>query len=385
MIDLVTIMPENKKLLYISNLAIVACAMASTIPAASLVPIGESFSLNLAEKGRIFLFGSLGFFTSIILGGYLSDLIGKKMFIMFGIYTLSFGLALASISRHYYILLLASGLIGIGAGLIEGLISALISDLYAKKRTKTLNITQSFFNIGAIIGPVMAGAIIQKNLGWRTAYLATSVMTLAIAIIYSRVPVPPNCHTDKINGTVIPSLLKDRLFIFLNLVMFLYVGAEIGIAAWIPNYLSEEYRLKDSTSGIVLGAFWGLMMLGRLIYSWAIEKLHALRLIFISTIGAFIWILINLVTNSVTISILSFCGIGLFFAGIWPTILAYAGEKFPRYSGTIFGIIIASGSVAAVIFPWLIGIISNHIGLKNGMGVVAILMALNLIVLWRLK
>jgi len=378
-------MPENKRLLYVSYSAIIVCAIASTIPAASLVPIGESFSLNLAEKGMIFLTGSLGFFVSIILGGYMSDLIGKKKFIMFGIYMLSFGLALASISRHYYLLLMASGLMGIGAGLIEGLISALISDLYTKKRTKALNITQSFFNIGAIIGPVMAGFIIQNNLNWRTTYLATSIITLIIAIIYGGVSVPPNCHTDKINGSIIPALLKNRLFIFLNLTMFLYVGAEIGTAVWIPNYLSEEFGLNVSTGSIVLGVFWGLMMLGRLIYSRAIEKVSAVRLMSISTIGGLICMLINLVTNNASISILALSGTGLFFAGIWPTILAYAGEKIPGYSGTVFGIIIASGSISAVIFPWLIGIISNYIGLKYGLSIVPILLFLNFVLLTRLK
>ena len=62
---------------------------------------------------------------------------------------------------------------------------------------------------------------------------------------------------------------------------------------------------------------------------------------------------------------------GLFYSGVFGTILAYAGDSFPRYPATVVGLVLAAGSSGAVLGPWLIGSIAESASLTVALGVVA--------------
>ena len=63
--------------------------------------------------------------------------------------------------------------------------------------------------------------------------------------------------------------------------------------------------------------------------------------------------------------------LGLFYAGIFGTTLAYAGNTYPEYSGTVFGLILATGALGAVVGPWLVGVVSSATSVSLGLGLTA--------------
>src|SRR6266852_4268282 len=55
---------------------------------------------------------------------------------------------------------------------------------------------------------------------------------------------------------------------------------------------------------------------------------------------------------------------GLSFAAVYPTTLAMAGDRYPRFSGTLFGLLFAVGITGGMLFPWAIGHLSPVFGMR---------------------
>jgi fucose permease len=59
--------------------------------------------------------------------------------------------------------------------------------------------------------------------------------------------------------------------------------------------------------------------------------------------------------------------VGFSFAGIYPTALAMVGDRYARYAGTVFGVLFAIALVGGMLFPWVIGRVSQIAGVRYGM------------------
>ena len=75
--------------------------------------------------------------------------------------------------------------------------------------------------------------------------------------------------------------------------------------------------------------------------------------------------------------------IGLSYAGIFPTVLAIAGDAYTKLAGTVFGLLFAIALTGGMSFPWVLGQISQNFGLRLGMIVPLLGAAVICILAWR--
>ena len=68
------------------------------------------------------------------------------------------------------------------------------------------------------------------------------------------------------------------MFSFLLLIA-VYVAAELGIAAWLVEFLQQTKAFTVARSSLYLSLFFGGLMLGRLLGSFVIERIGYLRTI----------------------------------------------------------------------------------------------------------
>jgi fucose permease len=66
-------------------------------------------------------------------------------------------------------------------------------------------------------------------------------------------------------------------------------------------------------------------------------------------------------------SMVLFVLLGFFFSGIYPTVMAQAGSVFPQYSGTVSGVLTASGGLGGMLLPLGMGLVSDYAGLRVGL------------------
>ncbi len=58
---------------------------------------------------------------------------------------------------------------------------------------------------------------------------------------------------------------------------------------------------------------------------------------------------------------------GISFAGIFPTALAMAGDRYHWFAGTVFSILFSIALLGGMLFPWVIGHLFQSFGPRSGM------------------
>jgi len=64
--------------------------------------------------------------------------------------------------------------------------------------------------------------------------------------------------------------------------------------------------------------------------------------------------------------------LGATLAGIFPTVLAVAGSRFPAHSGTVFGILFTMALSGGMTLPWVTGQAAAAWGLRPALGLVVL-------------
>ncbi|MFF3838307.1 MFS transporter [Streptomyces sp. NPDC001930] len=144
----------------------------------------------------VLLFGGL-----MLLGGRLTDVIGRRKVLLAGIALFTVGSLLAGIADSETQLLWARALQGIAAaGVSPAALSTVVTSFPdTKERTKAFGIWGSIIGIGAAFGTLLGGAII--DIGWRWAFyinvpIGVLLIVAALALIPGGAPSGPRPKSD---------------------------------------------------------------------------------------------------------------------------------------------------------------------------------------------
>ena len=199
---------------------------------------------------------------------------------------------------------------------------------------------------------------------WKLLFGVSIVIVLVFLLVFKKYQYPDYKVSEKIEGTITVMLLKQKNFIVLCLSMIMYVGVEEGLAFWITSYVKEWTSVAYYPS-IVLSLFWGSMIIGRYIVSRFSSRLN--EIIIASMVFSSIFLLVSVLSNNFTVSIIAFFLTGFGFSGIWPMIMALAKTYFPKYTGTAFGIMMACCAVGGLTVPFIMGYIGEVASLNGAL------------------
>ena len=166
---------------------------------------------------------STPFLAGLVVGGYaltqavfqvpfgaLSDKIGRKKTLLFGLLIFIAGSIVCAMSDSIYMLMFGRFLQGAGA--IGSVVSAMIADLVKEEQRAhamaimggTIAIS---FAVAMIVAPVVGGAYGIDKLFWLTAILSI----MAIAILFTKVPQPPKIiHSYSQEESKMSDVFKDK-------------------------------------------------------------------------------------------------------------------------------------------------------------------------------
>lgn len=346
----------------------------------------QELGFNYSNAGTIFLGAYFGFFIAVIFSGIIGDMIGRKWLTILGAVLLFIGVISYSYSAVLILLSFSMIVVGLGLGVIEVAGNALIVDLYAdsNKRGKYLLLLCFFHSLGSMIGPLIAGKLIQANVSWKIIYRMSAVM-LAILIVYFLFInyKKPIIKKDKINFNTIKTILFSKKMMLFNIVILSYVGMEIGFASWIVEYLQKYKGWSISISSIALSLFFFGIMFGRFFCSFIIEKIGYIKIMIYSISSAIICLALGAFGPKEISFLVPLTG--LFISIIFPTTTAAVSEISKDNVSLRLGVLFAFAGIGGMLGPWLLGIVSDIIGINLGFSVViltfAAIMLITLIVI----
>lgn len=362
-----------------ATFAVYGAALTAVGP--TLAPISKEFGVSLGTTGSLFGVGGIGFILVALLAGYLADRLGKRVIILAGILGAGIGLAAQGIAATFVLLLVAAFVVNLGNGLIESSIGGLVVDVHADRRTAALNLLHSFFSWGALLGPLIAGALIVVA-DWRAVYLVLAIGFLVLLgyVLALRRHFPPPSAEEPIHWREIGPLLRDRTIQLGTAGIFLYVAGELSLSAWSVPYLAEVRGNALLVSSVGVSLFWAMIAVGRTASSWLSARIRPERLIQASAGLCAAGTSILLFAPWLYVSLAGFALAGLGAAAIYPTIMALSTARFPRLSGTVTGLISTATGLGVVIGPTIVGRLGDALGLERALySVVAAMVAIVLL------
>jgi fucose permease len=284
------------------------------------------------------------------------------------------GLMLIGIAPDWQVALAGGIVLGIGDGLMVAATHVLMP-LTSDDAPSAINRLNLYFALGAIVGPIWAGAILA-SIGERwVVYAGIAAVTAAtFALTFAAdVAVHHPITSDDGEGFRLPGHPTAWI---MGLVLFFYVGAEFGLGSWVSSYAREAAEASVMTSALMTAGYWAALAIGRVVSGvYFSGRREASRLLLVSVaVGGVASLTLALSSGNLAIASAAAFVAGLSFGPIWPATLAIATEGSAAGSAT--AATVTMGNAGGLAIPWIQGRVLVSAGPSQGVAVTAVLCAL---------
>jgi fucose permease len=331
------------------------------------IDLGGRAGLSGEQLGRISAVTFSGLVGGILFTGPLADRWGGKLFSVLGTLLIGVGLGLLAISPGYSMVLVAVFVMGLGAGILDMVLSPIVAALQPDSRAKALNWLHSFYGIGTVITVLVGTLAFRLGMGWRTISLTFVVVPLLVALGFLSVDLPPLISDKEGGRTPMRDLYRNSSFVAVNVAIFLGGALELGLAQWLPAYTEMSLGFSKSTGRISLLAFSAAVALGRIAAGLIGRRVDPIRLMLGCCWTSVALFLLACFAPWPTVALTASVAVGLAGSCLWPTTLGVAADRFPPGGATMFGLLAAFGNLGGILMPWLVGVTSDRSSVRLGL------------------
>ena len=327
----------------------------------------KDLGFTYSQGGTILFSQYAGFLIATLLTGVLAGIVGRKNIIVLAMLFLGIGAVGFTAFSSLFLLTLFMLALGFGLGAIEVGANAIIVDIHHLHKGRYLNLLAFFHGFGGMVAPIYTSALLIRYSSWRIPYKLTIYIVIAMLVYFIIARYPKNIGSNedtKIDyKKVFKNFFNSNVILF-NILICVYVMAEIGLAGWVVEFLQKVKMMSVGISSFFLTLFFGTMTLGRLLGSFIVDRIGHLKMLLISIIGSIICIALGIFGPSYLAFFLPLTG--LFFSIIFPTTTAAFSERNKENFMMLMALLFAFAGAGGMLGPWLIGILSDIVGIKYG-------------------
>jgi FHS family Na+ dependent glucose MFS transporter 1 len=329
---------------------------------------------QLNQISFLFTAQSLGYLLGSFQGGRLYDRLRGHSLMAAGLLVSALSLILAPLIPLLVILSIDLVLLGVAAGSLDVGGNTLLVWVHGRRVGPYMNGLHFCFGIGSFLGPIIIAQALSLSGDVTWGYWALALLMVPPAIWLLRLPSPsaPAPSPEPLPGessppwtspsTLGPDRDRQRLMSLFALLLFLYVGAEIGFGGWIFTYAVSAHLASETVAAYLTSAFWGALTLGRLLAIPLSARLRPYAILLGDFSGCLASVgLLLLLPGSAVATWLGALGLGLSMASIFPTAITLA-EHHLRITGRVTGWFMVGASLGGMSLPWLIGQLFEALG-----------------------
>ncbi len=349
-----------------------------------LIPDLSSFyHVSDAVIGSLFFVSSIGYFISAFTSSLLLERLGLRRFMLIGICLFFGGTLVFGFKPPFAVLLLMRLFLGLGMAIIETGFNAYV--VAQPRHTSQLNTLHAFYGAGALLGPLIAAALVATVWGWSSVFLLWTVLgiplLLGIAAFYSRQIAQPGTldEEEKTGGNILMKALRLPVVWWASTFLLLYVGVEVSLGNWSYTLLIDWQHQQTWLASWMVSGYWLGLTLGRFTLTRIAERLRitTINLIFICMGGTIFSVLIVWLLPSTLFAALGLLLIGFCLGPIYPTTVAVLPKLVARHLvSSAIALLVSVSILGIAIFPWLAGVLAQGIGIWSLLPYIIVLTAL---------
>jgi FHS family glucose/mannose:H+ symporter-like MFS transporter len=329
-----------------------------------LINISEYFGVTPENMNIITTFFLIGQVLGIITFVFLSrKLKGSKIII--SSYILLFPaltcLVLTASLIFFYILYFISGLL---LGIIFMNANISMFEGRVENKDSVVNLGHGFFAMGALISPIFASNIVNRQMNWRVIYLVFMGLTFISFISFLLTNRERAGALDKRVALPLKELFRNRskniYIIFTVTMMLLYIMSEVTIFSWAPTFFRIDKLFDIYSAGLMISIFWIGILVGRLLVSFLSYKIKAGTLLIFLSIISIVGLVVAIFSANKIIIFIGVGIIGLGFSGIPPLLISSAGKIFSLGKEVPLTILFSIGITGGSLIPFVIKFIADY-------------------------
>ncbi len=360
-----------------------------TVAGAALPQIIASFGWSYTVTGLVLAASSAGYFFSSFVSGMLVHRFHPRHVVVVGLVFGALGLALfARWSSPWLNLLLNLG-IGLCQGALEVVADLEVIHIEQKGQSRLMNLMHAAFCVGAIVGPSAVGYVLSVKLPLVSVFVTAAILSGILAVLFALAPFPRGSYEHKQTAQTGVGLFRQPLLLLMTAALLVYVGTEIGISSWSSVYVVRVLEVPAAIAAFAVALFWLGLFTGRMVISFGYLGDRQERLMLgLSILSSAALVAILLVHSAVAVAVAIYIA-GLGCSGFYPLGMSLIGKHFK--SGMAVGTAATGGAAGSIVFPFVMALISQSVGIRNGfwfylgMDLLLVVLALFLVAVVRRK
>lgn len=346
----------------------------------------KSGRFDYAQAASLILANYIGFIVATLGCGVLADRFGHRTVLWLAGLCVVSGLGCMTFGTSMSAIVVCMVVMGLGLGAIELGANGLMIQLHSENRGRFLNLLSVFHGCGSLVVPLAAAQMIDSNWQWSTIYALCALFAVPLLVVFWPTTNSGGSQTTTVEQT--PATTKTPYWLAMGFtpVMWCYYGliaayvaTELSLGAWMMGYLQQQYQFTVDQSSRYLSAFFVLLMFGRLVGAWVVERVNYLLAVAVALIATLLCIAGGLLIDRQLVFLLPVSG--LCMSIVFPTVTASVSRLHPHNSGTIIGLLFAFSGLGGALGPWLVGLVSESFGLQVGLTMLLVFNALAIVAL----
>lgn len=289
-------------------------------------------------------------------------------------------------AENFYIYLAGAFIGGFSMCMLNTVVNPMLNTIGGggNKGNQLVQFGGSCNSLGATIVPVLGGYLMGSgNTIASTSpalWLAMGIFLLAFVVLYLTDIPEPFVVSDKKDTQDKHSALSFRHFVLGTVGIFVYVGIEVGIPNIANLYMTGSVAdgglgIAGSTAGMIIGVYWLLMLVGRLIGGALGARFSSKAMLTtVSTVGVMLVILamylpsvevmmpafdnktLSFALEAVPVNVMLLMLCGLCTSIMWGGIFNLAVEGLGKYTSMasgLFMVMVCGGGILPAIQGWI--------------------------------
>jgi fucose permease len=319
--------------------------------------------VHVEAVGSIFSALFLGAFGTQLAGGWLNERVGLRNMLVAGTVLLTLGIAGITVSPTLPLILAGAFLAGTGQGALDISTNVLVALVFdARHVVSAVNILHFAFGAGAVASPLVAAWTLQRWGSPMPALWVGVVLGAATSLLAARHVMRARPAQPAAGEPGHATIYRSPALWSLAFLLFVYVGAEMGVGGWTSVYLERTTPLTPHLAALVVSGYWLALTAGRLLGAALGARISSRALAAVSLGGSCLGGLVLLAGGgNAALTIAGTLLLGVSFGPVFPTVVVFTTELFRASASRAVSVVVSMSSIGGMLLPPLQGILLERV------------------------